>query len=1123
MKITGRISCFLTIIIISIHGPLVSQTKKVIPGSTLDYINRAADGDHLALEGGHLALDGHVMPYPFFEKHEILFIYKLSRLRNTVIWKADSLYYQPGWDDNNPKITGEDIPGKKVPISYLAGDRLSHGTYWFDIPKLPENNSGKERFFSLQPIEMSLPGWPETTIYVNGNAKAALMRQHFYWSTNTLFDESKSNRICLKSFGIYDHPRGYKEVSIVERNPDIDALYWYMRVLVEATSIMNEEDKGFVEMTTLKDDIMATLDLDVARTTLFDEKLHEFLPEIRSRYKEIESLSDFDNTLLMLNHGHLDSAWRWTLGNTDEKIERLVLNNLYLMDRYPEYRYIFTTPYHYERLDKLYPELFKRVKQKISNGQWIANGSTYVENDMNLPGGESIVRQFLYGLSYYEDELNVHKNTLFLPDTFGYPRFLPQIAQSFGLDHLIGMRVNTDEIDHTIYRWKGIDGSEILVNGLSTPAWEYPFVDAIHGYRIKNPNHYTTYNAPDPGPRRLKGTWERFKDKDVTNEQLMLIGWGDGGGGGTEDQIELKRKVESLPSFPKVKWTSLYDYIEGQKSNFDKFPLFDKGIIPSQWIRRTFLMANGIKINNRKAEQSLRELEALSLMASRYGMTYPESEIEDLWKQLLLQHFHDIITGMAVPEVLKQANETLITINKRALTLRDRSLDYIIENTEMEADGLLVFNPAGTAYSGKVQISGLSNMKGVDLIDESGNALESLRDQGDLLVYVKNIPPMSFAKFYWADTRKKPASEKMKATNQVLENKLVKVRFNESGEIISFYDKEVDRELVPSGKTWNRLMTVPLNNGGMVVERGNIKKDWNASQMKQTEIKPIENNFLKVSLEIKRFFNDSEILQRVSLTKGSKQLEFDTELDWKEPSRLEVNFPMSFSTNYASHGIQWGANTVERSKFKVTDSLHQPLCVHQWADVSDKDYGIALFDNTRYGYNLKTGGIRLVLSYMRKKHNYTELKDVPWDEDASGDKGGNNFSYAIVPHNGDVYAANIIQKAKIFNTDLIIRELDKKEKLTTLKNREIKGLLSNLPDNIIFQTIKKQEDGNGTIIRLYETEQKRCKVSIDLSFQEKSLFLTTMKEEKLEQIEVINEKFELTFKPFEIKTILIQE
>ncbi len=1096
---------------------LSAQISKEQSGQILDYVKRAADGDHLALEGGHLALDGHVMPYPFFEAHEILYLYRLSELRHKTIWKADSLYFKEEWNEDFPFKEPQKVNSKKIGANYMSGGRHTYETYWFTIPDLPKKTNSWERFLCVKPMEMALSGWPETAIYVNGESKAALLRNHFYWATEHIFDDTKPNKICLKSYGVFDTPRGYREISVVERDPLIDAYYWKLRVLIEAKSILSEDEVGYNEIKVLVDYSMNALDLNLSGTSQFGEKLGQILPIFSEKYKKLESLSINQPTLKILAHGHLDTAWRWTLQHTDEKIERLVRNNLYLMDRYPEYKYIFTTPYHYERLVSLYPELFERVKAKMKEGQWIANGSTYVENDMNLPGSESIVRQFLYGLDYYQNILDVENNVLFLPDTFGFPRFLPQIAKSFSLDHLIGMRTISPEFEHTLYQWEGIDGSKLLVNGLSTPAWEYPFVDAVHKYRIKNPETITTYNAPEPGPRRLKGTWEQFKDKEATDEQLLLIGWGDGGGGGTEDQIELKRNVSSLPSFPKTEWTTLYDYMTEQKKNIEKLAVFDRRILSSSWIHRTFLMANGIKTLNRKAEQHLREAEALSAMAEQFGNSYPREETKKLWKSLLINHFHDIITGMAVPEVLISARDSLIKIDNGAKKIRDSKFDLLSENLNMKKDGFVVFNPSGVIMNGVTKIPNVTNTDGLELQDSAGKAIEYTVVDNQMFMVIDSLAPMSFKKYYWDESKKTIKETALKATTKSLENELVKITFNPDGEITSYFDKEVGKELVPKGQVWNKFYErIHEENGSLVPRLKTSENTIVTSNMNGTVQNPRAND-LTASLNVEKKYRNSSIHQNILLKKGSKQLDFETTIDWQEPNALEVAFPMTLKTDIAYHGIQWGYDKIARVDTKDTKSIDNTVCAFQWADVSNADYGIALFDNVRYGYNLKEGGIGLILSYGHKPHDYSEIKNLKWDKEASGDLGGEAFSYAIYPHRGNLNTANVVQKAKIFNTLLLAKGVKKSshpEKLTSL--------LRNLPENIILQTIKKAEDGEGLIIRLYETKKIATTASILFSENIATVFETDLSEKILSEIPKVSDTIQLEFKPFEIKTIRLK-
>ena len=1078
---------------------------KPVPAETLDYIKRAADGDHLALEGGHLALDGHVMPYPYFQAHEILFLERLGKLRHETIWRAKQVKREDRWSPEFPDAEISPSEFQQDP-STLVGGRHSQHTYWFDVPALPPSEKNRERFFTLKPMDMSVPGWPETTIYVNGEAKAALQRKHFYWSADSMLDLTQKNRITLKSFGVFDQPRGYREIAIVERNPDADEVYWRMRVLIEATSILAEDSVEYEAVRKLTDEVLGAVNLEVAGSELLDQQLAAAAKRLQQGYETLAQMAEPSETLKVLMHGHLDSAWRWTFDHTDEKIQRLALNNLYLMERFPEYQYVFTTPYHYERMQSLYPDLFGRVRAKIAEGQWIANGSTYVENDMNLPGGESVVRQFLYGLDFYENQLGVKDNALFLPDTFGYPTFLPQVARNFGLDHLIGMRTNTPEIDSSIYRWRGLDGSEILVNSLTTPAWEYPFHDPIHNYRFKDGSLITTYNAPDAAPRRLAGTWEQFKNKQATDNQLLLVGWGDGGAGGSEDQVEVIRRVGQLPGFPAVEWTNLHDYIAGQQQHWDNFPLYDDRILPQSWIQRTFMMANGIKMANRAVEQRLSEAEALSALAAVEGLEYPAAELKQAWKQLLVNHFHDVITGMAVPEVLEAANNQLRTLEAQVTQLRDTAFSHLQQQLAVSGEGLLIYNGAPAAQQGLVSL-GIREARKSALVTADGIAVPVVSGHGgELFAQLPPLPAGQFQLLYWSDDASLEAPS-LSAEDRTLENALVKVVFNKRGQIISYWDKEQQRELVPEGKQWNSLLKV-------------AHEDQSATPVSaRARFSGYFSNALQAGVTIRFSAGTSELEQRVWLGKDDRQLNFDSTLSWRERDRLEVDFPLAINSRDAHHGIQFGYLDIERSRHSENAELTEPTSAFEWADVSESGYGIALIDRTRYGYNLKEGGIRLNLSFGQRKHDYPELENVEWGTEASGDAGGEQFSYAIYPHLGDLHEAQVVQRAKAYNQPLVVADVAGDQ--TGVAPLQMGLLRKALPSNILISSAKLAEDGSGIILRLYETENKRSNVALELDTRVAAVAQVNMKEEigSAKALTLDNGRTQIDFRPFEIKTL----
>ncbi|NMM48358.1 alpha-mannosidase [Marinigracilibium pacificum] len=1067
---------------------------------TIEYIKKAAEGDHLALEGGHLALDGHVMPYMFFEPHEIMYLFRLSQIRHEVIWKADSIYFSDSWEDDFPEKIPKSKDVIKVPSSHKFGKRHTESTIWFNLPAI-NLTSEREKFLCIKPLDMSLVGWPETTIFIDNQPKAALLRQHFYWSFDQIKKDSEPKLVCLKSFGVFDKPRGYREISVVERNPIIDELYWRVRVLIEALSILPEDSSGYQPISSAVKKVMNTLDLNLSSATSFQSQAEITLDNLRKDFLEIEKVAKNNPVLSVLIHGHLDSAWRWTLTQTDEKIQRLVLNNLYLMDRYPQLRYVFTSPYHYERLKKLYPKLYDRVLEKIKSGQWIANGATYLEGDLNLPGGESVIRQFLYGLAFYENELGVTENALFLPDTFGYPAFFPQIVKQFGLDHLIAMRVNTPEIDRTIYDWKGVDGSSILVFGLSTPAWEYPYIYEMHRGAGKKGYLRTTYNAPDPGPRRSFGTWQQFKNKDITDNQLMLIGWGDGGGGATEDHLELMHYGASLPGIPKLEWTNLVDYVNSQKSVSDNYPGFSHKIMPEKWIQKTFMMASGLKVANRMVESQLKECEALCSFASLHGFEYPAEELRALWKKLLIQHFHDIITGQGVPEVLMKAKQDLDSISLSVDIISTDAMNFIAEKLTMKSDGLLLFNSSGVNFNGVIDLGNI-DLKGKSLVDEGDKEIEfTYSDEGNLLLKANDLKPFTFIKYYLSDNTSSIQTGVNVSANEI-ENQFLILKINDQGEIISLFDKELKKELVSSGRKFNVFYKVDYKND----KRELITLD-------SKFINAFQND-LTGGLTFEKSIGDSRIVQKIILEKGSREIKFDSYVDWKEEYRLGVDFPINNINKMGTYGLQFGFDSLSTAISNPNDSLFIPFAAYQWVNISGENYGYSLLDNGRYAYDIKGGGVFLNLAYGLRKHNYQELADVEWNQKASGDIGGENFTYSFMPHSADFVKSKIINKARALNSITRARLIPENS------NDDIDPyLILSESDDIIIESIKMAEDGEGIIVRMSEKNKEKATVKLKLNRRFTSASLNKINESENQKINITNSEIELNFNPFEIKTI----
>ncbi|HEY2594147.1 MAG TPA: alpha-mannosidase, partial [Chloroflexota bacterium] len=263
----------------------------------------------------------------------------------------------------------------------------------------------------------------------------------------------------------------------------------------------------------------------------------------------------YERTLTAVGHAHIDCAWLWPISQTREKAGRTWTTALRLMERYPEYRFLASTPLQYEMVQQHFPETFAGIRERIREGRWEAVGGMWVEADCNLPDGESLARQLLVGTRYFERELGVSPRVAWLPDSFGFTWALPTILAAAGLPYFVTHKLSwstTNRIPHDTFRWRGPDASEVLAHFLCTPSlW---------------PGEHTTYNG-HLLPSVARVAWTRFQDRQLQDELLVAFGWGDGGGGPTIDMIEAGRRLKRLPGFPRVEMGSAHDFFHRLEHN----------------------------------------------------------------------------------------------------------------------------------------------------------------------------------------------------------------------------------------------------------------------------------------------------------------------------------------------------------------------------------------------------------------------------------------------------------------------------------------------------------------------------------------------------------------------------
>ena len=541
-------------------------------------------------------------------------------------------------------------------------------------------------------------------------------------------------------------------------------------------------------------------------------------------------------TVSAIGHAHIDLAWLWPIRETIRKGARTFATALRMMERYPDYVFGASQPQLYLWMKEFYPDLYAQVKARVAEGRWEVQGAMWVEPDANVPSGESLVRQILYGKQFFRDEFGVDVTNLWMPDVFGYSGSLPQILRAAGLTTFMTQKLSWSEVNtfpHHTFHWEGIDGSRVLVH--MPPEG--------------------TYNS-SAAPRAIARAEENFLDKAVSDRVLVLFGIGDGGGGPGEEHLERLARERDLQGLAPVVQEPSQVFFDRLEENSARYPVW-RGELYLEKHQGTLTTQARNKRGNRKLEFALRELE---LSASRafltHGAAYPNDALDRIWKEMLLLQFHDILPGSSITRVY---NESLP---------RYAALLAKVEELTAAADAACL--GAGEL---PIAVNSLSWDREEWLKDSGGNwRLASVPALGTAL-----LPPP-------ADTL-----PRVSASKAGLENEHLLVTFDASGNLVSVYDKANHREALSAGQTGNTLAV--YEDFG---DAWDFAADYAAAPPAHLALTVAEayTDGPQAVLKQTRTFGASTLTQEIFLMAGSRRLEFQTQVDWQEDNRmLRAFFP----------------------------------------------------------------------------------------------------------------------------------------------------------------------------------------------------------------------------------------
>lgn len=763
----------------------------------------------------------------------------------------------------------------------------------------------------------------------------------------------------------------------------------------------------------------------------------------------------------LIGHSHLDTAWLWPVRETLHKAARTFSNALRLMEVYPDYHFIQSSVVYIDWMKKYYPDIYEKIKVRTAEGRWEPNGGAWVECDNNIPSGEYVIRQFLIGQRYTKENLGYMADCFWQPDTFGYSAAIPQILNGCGIKYFLTTKLSWNEANtfpHDSFIWKGIDGSEVLTHFNITHAW--PDVKDV-----KNNAFYS------------------IKHPEVSNMKLLSYGYGDGGGGPSYSMLESEKVIKDMAGMPKLQSTTVSKFMQRLENTAKKLPVF-LGELYLELHRGTLTQLHEIKQTNRRLEMAIHNFELLSVMTDS-----TDEELRDkALKTLLTNQFHDILPGTCIAD----AHDVAIYENKKAI----EELIYGM-NSLFKGDETVKSICNTLSFERKDQII----LKNTGFIPENSIVQEYTDIYGDKCTAVSGISLPAFSV-----TAIKSGTAKSAECPFMVDGNHIGTPFAdivmENGRIISYKTKG-GLEVVADADT-------PLNTLYFGEDIPLIWDNWDIDYDQHQKMQPITEcissevvsiGALQLRIRVKYRFHNSELSQDIVFYSDNPRIDFVSVVDWNSPhSLLKVGFKVNVLADDARFETQFGNIKRPTHENYPTDKTQFEVCNHKWTDLSDTRFGVAILNDCKYGISVNGNDMRLTLHRGGCR------------PDPRGDKGVHSFTYSLLVHETGFSTKAVIKPAYELNYPALVFD-----GLADCDNNI--SLLNVDADNIIIETVKPSEDGNGFIARIYETEgaYTLCNLAFDLGI--KSVFKTDMLEYNDEPIDTENNTIAMSFKPFEIKTL----
>lgn len=1003
------------------------------------------------------------------------------------------------------EITNPEIPAFDPDCSMRIGDRWSGRDRYLWLAAdvtIPQEWEGK-RVLGLFDFGRTGGGNNsgfESMCYLNGKPYQGVDSNH----EEVFFSEEYCGKPVSLVFRLWSGLEGggiptpqehqIRQAAIGWLDEQVDDFYYMGKMILDTLNYLSADTPVVQDLRKALNDASLMIDWSYPGSEGFYESIYEADAFLNQQVDAMDK-----NSLIQVGcvgHTHIDVAWLWRLKHTREKASRSFSTVLRLMEQFPEYIFLQTQPQLYAYIKEDFPEIYEEIKKRVAEGRWEVDGAMWVEADCNLTSGESLTRQILLGSKFMKEEFGKDPEYLWLPDVFGYSWALPQILKKSGLNTFMTTKISWNQYNrmpHDTFMWKGIDGTEILTHFITTP-------DA----NSNGSGWFYTYNG-FLTPKTVKGVWDAYTDKNLNKELLVSYGYGDGGGGVNRDMLECRRRIDRIAGLPHLKTSTAGSYFRRLHENLENSNQYIHtwdGELYLEYHRGTYTSQAYNKKMNRKMELLYREAEWLTAMKAAADGCLSEAKQEKLtegWHQILTHQFHDIIPGSSIRDVYEDCRKNYPVMEQIA---NEVEADFFASCTRPDTDCFTVYNASSWAMDEQVVVD--EARAGV-YRDENGTILTSQRIGDKTAVAVKAVPAMGMSVITFEETAV-TGSEistpcfRISADGHELETPFYQLSINEYGQIDRLYDKENDREVLPEGERANVLQMFedkPMNHEAWDIDiyyQEKMREVTNLKTYKITECGP-----LRLVLRLEWEYMNSSFGQDMILYSDDRRIDFVTEAEFAERQQLlKVAFPVDIRTTYATYDIQYG-NVRRPNHWNTSWDLARFESVGQrFADLSERDYGVSLLNNCKYGYDVKGNVLRLSLLRSARQPDYLQ------------DLGHHAFTYSLLPHKGDFVEGNTVCSAYALN-----------QPMKVVSGRNIlpfDQFLSFDNPHIELDAVKKSEDGKHLVVRIHEYTGSRAKVTVKPSFVYSGYCESDLRERPTEAFRT--GEITLSLHPYEIKTIL---